>query len=118
MNKLITIYTTHPDFKSAKDLCNKLLQEKLIACVNYFPIEVSYHWKWEIANAQEYVWLLKTRQENWEIIKEIILKNHPYEVPCIIKTEVEANEDYVRWIYNETNKQTYPLTNTLWHLNL
>lgn len=102
MNKFITIYTTYPDLESAKALCNKLLQEKLIACVNYFPIEVSYHWKWEIANAQEYVWLLKTKPENWEVVKNFILKNHSYEIPCIIKNEVEANQSYVEWIYDET----------------
>jgi uncharacterized protein involved in tolerance to divalent cations len=32
---------------------------------------------------------LKTKIENWEVVKEFIEKNHEYEIPCIIKTDVE-----------------------------
>lgn len=98
----ITIYTTHSNKEEAEKIANKLLNNKLIACVNYFPVEVAYHWKWKIENDNEIVSLLKTRVENWEKVKDFINKSHPYEVPCIIKTEVEANDEYVKWIYNET----------------
>ncbi len=27
---------------------------------------------------------------------------HPYETPCIMKFEVEANKAYADWIHNET----------------
>lgn len=101
--KFITIYVTHSDKNEAEKVAVPLLENKLIACVNYFPITVAYHWKWNIANDNEIVSLLKTRIENWEKVKEFIIKNHPYEVPCIIKTEVEGNDEYVKWIYNETN---------------
>lgn len=100
--KFITIYVTHSNKENAEKIVNTLLENKLIACVNYFPIEVSYHWKWNIENANEIVSLLKTRIENWVKVKDYIEENHPYETPCIIKTEVEANNDYVNWIYNET----------------
>lgn len=100
--KCITIYVTHSSKEEAEKIVNKLLNNKLIACANYFPINVAYHWKWDIANDNEIVSLLKTRVENWEKVKDFINENHPYEIPCIIKTEVEANEEYIKWIYNET----------------
>lgn len=100
--KFITIYVTHSSKLEAEKIINKLLNDKLIACVNYFPIDVAYHWKWHIVNDNEIVSLLKTRIKNWSKVKEYIELNHPYEIPCIIKTEVEANDEYVKWIYNET----------------
>jgi len=100
--KFITIYVTHKNKEEAKKIINTLLKNKSIACVNYFPINVAYHWKWEIVNDDEIVSLLKTRIDNWEKVKEYIEKNHWYDVPCILKTEVEGNEEYVKWIYDVT----------------
>ena len=59
--KFILIYTTHKNIKEAENICNPLLKEKLIACVNYFPITSSYHWKGEIVTASEITAILKTR---------------------------------------------------------
>ena len=102
MKKFITIYVTHKNKKEAEKIVNPLIESKMIACVNYHSIDVSYHWKWDIVDDNEIVSLLKTRVENWEKVKNFVEENHPYEVPCIIKTEVEANESYVDWIYNVT----------------
>ena len=30
------------------------------------------------------------------------MKIHPYTTPCIIKFNIEANEEYENWINNET----------------
>jgi periplasmic divalent cation tolerance protein len=102
MKKFITIYVTHKNKQEAEKIISYLLTNKLIACVNYFWIDVAYHWKWEIQNDNEIVSLLKTRSENWEEVKKYIEKNHSYEIPCIIKTDVEANKEYVEWIYEVT----------------
>jgi len=58
------------------------------------PIEASYWWKGSIGSSKEYVSILKTRTENWNIVKDEIEKIHPYDVPCIMKIDVEANESY------------------------
>lgn len=102
MKKIISIYVTFPNKEEAQKVSNILLEKKYIACINYSSIDVSYHWKWSIVNENEIVTLLKTRAENWEKVRDFILEKHSYEIPCIIKYEVEANEDYVKWIYEET----------------
>ena len=100
--KFILIYVTHKNLKEAKKVADFLLRKKLIACVNYFPIESAYWWKGKIENSKEIVSLLKTKKENWNKVKEEIEKSHPYETPCIIKIEAEANKDYAKWINKET----------------
>ncbi len=100
--KFIIIYITHKSLKEAKKVAEHLLEKKMIACVNYFPIQSSYWWNGKIENAKEIVSLVKTKKENWTKIKKEVEKIHPYDVPCIMKIEVEANGDYARWIEKET----------------
>src|SRR3989344_7857482 len=98
----IAVYITHANLKNAKNICDELLKKRLIACANYFPIKSSYRWKGKIENSDEIVSIVKTRKENWDKVKNEVEKIHPYEIPCIMKFIVEANEDYERWINGET----------------
>ncbi len=92
------VYITHPNEEKAKEICNHLLQKRLIACANIFPITSAYWWQGGIQHEGEWVSIVKTSLEKWEKLKEEVECVHPYEVPCIIKMEVEANEAYGRWI--------------------
>ena len=98
----ILVYVTHEHLEGAKKMAEHLLKNKLIACVNYLPIDSSYWWKDKIENSKEIVTLLKTKKENWEKLKTEIKRIHPYETPCIMKIDVEANEDYESWINSES----------------
>jgi len=100
--KFIIIYITHKNLKEAKKVAESLLEKKLIACVNYFPIESAYWWQGKIANSKEIVSLVKTKKENWGKVKKEVEKIHPYDVPCIMKIEVETNGKYANWIKQET----------------
>lgn len=99
----ITIYVTHESEIEAKKVWDYLLNKKLIACYNLFPITSSYWWDGKIENTSEFVTLLKTKTSNWKIIKEEIKNIHPYKIPCIMKTKVEANKEYEDWIEKECN---------------
>lgn len=98
----IWLYVTHPDRACAEKIGNILLEKKLIACYNLFPIESAYWWNSEIAHSNEIVSLLKTRTDNWKAVKQAILEIHPYVTPCIIRLEMQANEEYEKWIEAET----------------
>lgn len=99
---MILIYTTHQDKASAEKITNELLNEKLIACVNYLPIESCYCWNGKIESNDEIVALYKTKDSNWEKVRDKIEELHSYETPCIIKIKAEANSSYEEWVDNET----------------
>lgn len=110
--KFIIIYITHKNLKEAKKVGEALLRDKLIACANYFPIESSYWWlatsdasdggKKKITSSKEIVSLVKTKKENWTKVRKAVEAMHPYDVPCIMKIEVESNKSYADWIKKET----------------
>jgi len=94
----IIIYITHKNEAAAKKVTDQLVNEKLVACGNLFPIQSAYWWQGAIQNENEWVSIVKTVPEHWEKVKSKIEEIHPYEVPCIMKLEAEANEKYETWI--------------------
>lgn len=98
----ILIYTTHPNKEEAKKVVNALLEKKLIACANFFTAESCFNWKSVRKDVMETVALLKTREENWDKVKEEITKLHSYDISCIIKLPVEANQKFEKWVKEET----------------
>lgn len=98
----ILIYVTYANRKSAQRICTYLLKRRLIACVNYFPIRSASWWTGKVVECDEVVSILKTRERNWEKVRSEIKRLHPYQVPCIMKLHVKANEEYERWIAQET----------------
>lgn len=98
----LLIYVTHPSKPEAVRITAELLNARLIACANYFPIESMYHWDGRLVNTQEIVTIYKTIPENHKAIEIMIQKSHKNTVPCIMKlSTVEANESYEKWITSE-----------------
>lgn len=98
----IVIYVTYPNIKEAKRVVEALLREKLIACANYVPVASVYTWKGKVENTKEIVSILKTRKSNWTKVKKMVEALHTYDIPCIIKFNVEFNQAYADWIESET----------------
>ncbi len=100
-NGFIFIYITNPSKEKAKDIAKHLLEKKLIACANIFPIESLYWWEGKITEDSEAVLIAKTLEENFEAVRGEIEKIHPYTIPCGIKINVESNEKYFSWLKGE-----------------
>lgn len=95
---MIIIYSTFPSLKDGKKIADSLLKEKLIACVNFFPVESMYHWKGKIEKSKEIAGMMKTKSKNWQKVQARIKELHPYDIPCVIKIEADGSVEYVRWI--------------------
>jgi len=98
-----TLYVTHKNQEEADKVVNALLEKKLIACANFSQVNSVYRWEGKIEHQPEVVSFIKTRKENFEIVRDEILKIHSYETPCILKLDAEVNDSYGNWILSETN---------------
>ena len=101
-NSFLVFYVTHPDEATAQRIADILLQARLVACANIFPITSAYWWEGVIAKEGEWVSILKTPLSLEVAVEAAILKVHPYEVPCVLRFEVKANEAYAVWIEEST----------------
>ena len=91
------IYITCKDEKEAVKISKHLLEKRLIACSNMFPIRSIYFWKGKMQDNKEFAIMAKTKEKNYKKIKEEVSKLHSYDVPCILKIDAEANESYEKW---------------------
>ena len=95
---MILTYITCKDEDEAVKISKHLLNKKLIACSNIYPIRSMYWWDNKIEDEKEFVIIAKTKEKNYEKIKEEVSKLHSYDVPCILKIDAEANESYDKWV--------------------
>lgn len=98
---MVLIYITCKDRKEAEKISMLLLKKRLIACANIHPIDSLYWWNSKIERCKEAVIIAKTLDKNYNKIKAEVRKAHSYKVPCIIKIDADANEEYMEWVEKE-----------------
>lgn len=99
MSEMVMIYTTFPDWESARRIVRALLEKKLIACANLREHEAHYWWEGKIEEGREVGALLKTGIEKWKEVSEFLRENHPYTTPAIIRVDVDrVNSEYLKWL--------------------
>ncbi len=105
-SEIVFVYTTTENENEAKRIGRKLIQEKLVACVNIIPgMESIYRWKGNIEEGNECVVLAKTRKCNVDTVIDTIKNMHSYELPCILVIPViQGLEEYLGYIRSETCK--------------
>jgi periplasmic divalent cation tolerance protein len=98
-----SVYITAGDESEAKKISQVLVREKLVACINYFPIKSVYWWKGEVEESGEIALIAKTRAELVDRVIERVKQVHSYEVPCVVSWIIEkGNPDYLVWIGDST----------------
>lgn len=91
------VYITCNDEKEAEKISKHLLLKRLVACANIFPIKSMYWWDNKIVNDKENVIIAKTNDKNFKKVESEVKKLHSYEIPCILRINAKANEDYETW---------------------
>ena len=100
-----SVLVTFPDKNCAKSIAEKVIENKLAACVNMFPIESIYRWDSNIQHECEIGGIFKIRSEDFKEFSEYVQSLHPYEIPCIVSCEISnGTDDYLNWIKQTTTR--------------
>lgn len=93
------VYITAGSMDEAKSIGRVLVEERLAACVNIFPITSIFRWKDKIDEGGEFGMLVKTGTDKVRDIEKRVKQLHSYEVPCVISFKIDSgSEDYLKWI--------------------
>lgn len=91
--------TTIDSQSGARTIAAALLDRKLAACVQIFPIESHYTWQGRVQHEAEYVLHIKTRCALFSDLCDAIRDVHTYEVPEIVRIDITAGyKPYLDWI--------------------
>ena len=100
----VIVYITCPSQETAVSISEQLVNSRLAACANIFPMTSMYWWDGAVQHDDEWVAIVKTALDRWDALRKRAEEIHPYDVPCIMKIEVEANAAYEEWIESETRR--------------
>jgi periplasmic divalent cation tolerance protein len=94
----VIILCTAPPGDSEK-IAKVLVEERLAACVNVFPVKSYYIWEGKLSEDEEELMIIKTTQEVAKNVKARILELHSYKLPEIIIIPIAGGEErYLQWI--------------------
>ncbi len=84
-------------------LARALVDRRLAACVNVVPCSSVYRWEGKVQEDEEFLMVIKTRRTYVDDIRDLLEKEHPYDLPELVSMEVEdGSAGYLRWMREET----------------
>lgn len=101
--RMIILYVICRDEEEAAAISTHLLEQRLVACTNRFPVASAYWWEGKLVDDSEFVLLAKTTARNYLGAREAVLAMHSYSVPCVLRLEVaDVAPAYLDWLIQET----------------
>jgi periplasmic divalent cation tolerance protein len=98
-----SVYITCKDEAEARSLGRTLVEEKLVACVNYFPVNSLYRWQGQIEASAEAALIAKTRAGLVKAVVDRVRQLHSYQLPCVVSWKIEeGNPAFLDWIGEST----------------
>ena len=84
------IFITAGSKEEADKISRGLVESKLAFCVSTLPkVQSTYYWEDKIHVDEEFLLIVKTRQDQYEALETWVKNNHSYEVPEIIALPIE-----------------------------
>lgn len=108
--KEIVVLVTASSQEEAGRIGHAVVEARLAACANMIPaIRSLFWWEGKVADEQEVLIILKSREDLFEELATTVKKLHSYRVPEVIAFPiVQGAKEYLAWIQNSTRK---PLKN-------
>lgn len=80
-------------------IAQALVEAKLAACVNLFPIQSIYTWNGALEQAAEWQLVIKTDLAQFSALEAKVCALHSYQVPEVIGLAiVTGSQPYLNWI--------------------
>ena len=93
------VYITAGNMEEARKIGKKLVEERLVACVNLFPVSSIFRWQGSIDEENEVAIIAKTKTGKVKNIEKRVKELHSYDVPCVVSFNMdEGSKDYLDWI--------------------
>jgi periplasmic divalent cation tolerance protein len=97
---VLFVLTTVSTEAEARAIAERLVNERLAACVNALPgVKSIYRWEGKVQEASEILLLVKTAKARLSAVKAAIKELHPYELPELVALEpADVDETFAQWI--------------------
>jgi periplasmic divalent cation tolerance protein len=99
----IVLVTTGTELE-ARAIAQNLVQAKLAACVNFYPVQSIYTWQEKMQQDPEWQLVIKTDLRRFDELVSTVQAIHSYDVPEIIALPIQTGElAYLDWVATQTS---------------
>ncbi|HEY8031415.1 MAG TPA: divalent-cation tolerance protein CutA [Methylocella sp.] len=100
------VMTTCGDKANAELIATHLVEIRLAACVQLFPIASVYRWEGAVQHADEWMLFCKITSNDYAKVEEAIRAVHTYSNPEIVEVAIENGANaYLDWIASATRDE-------------
>jgi len=100
------VMTTCGDKANAELIAMRLVEERLSACVQIFPIESVYRWEGAVQHANEWMLFCKIKAYDYASVEAAIRAAHTYSNPEIVEVGIDNGaQAYLAWIAAATRDE-------------
>jgi periplasmic divalent cation tolerance protein len=101
---MIFIYTTCASVDEAKLLGKLIIEKKLGACVDYWPIDSMYIGEDGLKELSQVMMLITTFEPKFEEVNDFMSKHHSYSIPLVAGLDIHRiNRSYKEWLTEKTS---------------
>lgn len=91
--------------ENAREIAKSLVEQRLAACAQIFPIESFFHWDGVVQDSAEWMVFCKIKAADYTAIEAAIQALHSFEVPEIIQVAIDGGiASYLAWIDTATQR--------------
>ncbi|MEM1944898.1 MAG: divalent-cation tolerance protein CutA [Nitrososphaerota archaeon] len=93
------LLVTYPSDKDYMGWSRSLVERGLAASVNVINIKSTYFWESQVQTGDEVLLIIKSDRRVSQNLKDVVLAEHPYKVPCIVElSPIDVNSSYLEWV--------------------
>ncbi len=99
---MVFVYTTCNDADEARRLGKLMIEKKIAACVDTWPIQSMYYWEGKLEDRPQVMLMATTLEQKLQGAQDLIAENHRYSTPLIAGVDVRRiNHDYKEWMVSQ-----------------
>jgi periplasmic divalent cation tolerance protein len=103
-NVPVIVFIACPDRVIAMEIAEVLVEQKLAACAQLFPIQSVFRWEGEVQSEEEAMLQVKTMSAHLPELEAAVTDLHPYDVPELIATTIDWGlPAYLAWMKEVTH---------------
>lgn len=99
MSKLVELVLTCGSWQEAQRIADALLEQRLVACVEFFEVKSKYWWKRELEEGTEIKLMMHSAEHLFDKVEAEVKKLHSYETFVLQALPVShVSKDAEKWL--------------------
>jgi periplasmic divalent cation tolerance protein len=105
----VEVTVTCASAEEASAIGRRVVEQRLAACAQTWPITSCYRWEGEVVVDNEWLLLLKTTSAQFDALCALVRDLHSYDLPAIVMLPIGAvGPGYTDWLTDSTTLDPPP----------